>query len=445
MDYLIASLYFLLCLGLLYRMLRSRDVVDFQLGVIAAFSIGYYCLPVWFKHLTPLRYDDENLVAQAVLIFFLFGLFVVLGTWLGRRIVPHSVAFRTANLDAILMRRRKLLTILGFLFYLYYYTTQELTSYSARDFEVYFIDRGPFSAIIAMFAAVALGWIALSIALAWRDHRRKELLIFSAMMGTCIFLLIFLGQRLALLSPIVILMAALALTRQKKKAFKMFIIGVVTLLLFSPIAVVIRESLADKVVTSAKEAVGSFGYGNAPFMTVFQSILDRGDLIHVAVGMKRRIDADPLPGAIYYASVLLNPIPRALFPGGIKPAPLSTNGLPTGELSVYAWKTLISNSTGSLSAFGGIVAYRELGWGGVLLNGLMTGILFVFVARWLGQGGLLVAVCYINLFVDLSVSKVPPSFWEALYALMPLLPFLAAIYLIEVVLSRSRRPDLSHV
>ena len=102
-------------------------------------------------------------------------------------------------------------------------------------------------------------------------------------------------------------------------------------------------------------------------------------------------------------------------------------------------RTLHSNSTGSLSAFGGIVAYRELGWPGVPINGFLTGLLFIFVARWLGQGGLLPATYYIALFVNLAVTKVPPSFWEALLGVMPLLPALFVIYIVNLLLMRFSR------
>jgi hypothetical protein len=416
-------------------MRRSRDVVDFQLGVIAIFSIGYFCLPVWFKQLSPLQYYKDGVIAKAVLLFFLFALFVVFGTWAGRLVVPVSVAFRTGSLDAVLDRNRRWLVVAAFLWYAYYYSTNELTSYAAQDFEAYFKDDGAFSAITAGTADIALGWIALNVALALRDRRRREFWLYLVLLGTCVVMLLFVGQRLAILSPIAMLMASLALTGQMKQAGKTLFLGVAALLLVSPVAVAVREA---PVNVSAEEAVSTFDYGDAPIETIFQSIIDRGDLLYVAIEMMPRIDADPLPGFAYYGSVLVNPVPSVLFPGGSKPYLLSTNGTASGELSIYAWQSLHSSDTGSLSAFGGLVAYRELGWTGVPVNGLLTGLLFLFLYRWLGQGGLLCMVCYSSLFVSLSVKKVPPSFWEALSELMPLLPTLLAAFLLEKVLTSNR-------
>lgn len=440
MDYLIASVYFFVCMVLLYRMLRARDVVDFQLGVIAAFSVGYYCLPIWFKHLSPLGEQDEDIISQVILIFFLFGLFLYFGTFIGRKIVPISLAFKTVEFDEFLLRRRKLIAVLAFAYFLYYYFNNELTSYASKDIDLYFNinERGPYASVLALIADISLSFLALCFSLAWRNKRKKEILFYTVMLGFCFFLLLFVGQRLALIAPIVMIMAALAITQQSKKAIKMLVLGIAILILISPLSVYIRESTSNRLSGSAKEAVSTFTYGDAPLMNMFQSIIDRGDIIYVAVRMKSQIDTDEKPGLIYYLSVLVNPIPRALFPAETKPYPLSTNGLPNGELSIYAWRTLIGSDLGSLSSFGGIVAYRELGWIGVIINGILTGIFFVFVARWLGHGGLLISIFYISLFVKLSVRQVPPSFWEALLALMPLLPIIGIIYLIHLFINRSR-------
>lgn len=396
-------------------------MVDFQLGVVAVFSIGYYCLPIWFKSRSSLGYRDEALVAETLVIFLLFLGFVVVGTWVGRRVVREQLGLDTSALDGFVDSHRLRLSILAFGLFLFYYTTQELTSYSAADSRVYFSQRGGSSAIIAAAADLALAWLALSIALASRDRRRLDFIASVFMLGFCVFLLLFVGQRLALLTPIAMVMAAFAFTGQMKGAFRTLGLAVLALLIVSPIAVAVRESGS----VSAEYVVGSYSYGDDPGDTIFQSIIDRGDLLDVSAGMKQYIDADPLPGPMYYSSVLLNPIPRVLFPAGSKPFPLSTDGSPTGELSIYAWGKLHGSGMGSLSAFGGIVAYREMRWPGVVLNGILTGVFFVWASRWLGQGGLVGKLFYAGLFVSLSIRKAPPSFWESILALMPLLPLLA--------------------
>ena len=441
MDHLIALLFTLLCFFLLNRMLRSRDVIDLQLGIISAFSIGYYCLPVWFKSNSPLANEDEYYIAQAVLISFLFGLFLTFGTWIGRKLVPNNIGFKTSTLDIILIRRRKLLTSIIFIYYLFYYFTQDLTSYTSQDIDNFFnySERGPFAAIMATMGQLALGWIALIFALSIRMKRKKESFVFGAMLSTCIILLLFVGQRLALMTPIIITIAAFAITSQTKKSIQILITGVIVLFLISPISVFIRENIAQKSADNAKEAVASFNYGETPLSTMLQSIIDRADLIYVTAKLLDHIDSDPIPGVIYYSSVPLTLIPRVFFPGGLKPIALSTNGLPSGELSVYAWNKIVGNGVGSLTAFGGIVAYRELGWAGVILNGLLTGTFFVFIARWLGQGSFLPALFYTTIFSNITVMKVPPSLWEAVLILISIIPLIILAYITNRWFSRYRK------
>ncbi|WJH39662.1 hypothetical protein N7E02_23310 [Aliirhizobium terrae] len=145
--------------------------------------------------------------------------------------------------------------------------------------------------------------------------------------------------------------------------------------------------------------------------------------------MKRYIDITPVPGPIYYASVFLIPIPKILIPE--KPYLLSVDGTFGGELSNWAWKVL-NGGTGSLTAFGGVYAYREGGWLWIGVNGLATGMFFAFLARWLGAGGTAGRFFYALLFVALAVAKVPPSFFEALAAFLGIFPFIVFFYLISL-------------
>lgn len=428
MDFVVATLFGALCVVLLLRLLRQRDIVDYLLGVVAAFSIGYFCLPVWFEDKSGLNRYTGNEVAVALSIFLLFLLLVVVGTWLGRRVVPETIGFATPNLDGILGRWRGRLAVLSFGWYCYYFSTQDLTSYTSEDREIYLSPGGGLSAVTASISDLALAWIAISAAMALRERRRLEGAIYVVMVTICATMLIFVGQRLAFLTPIVMLMAFLALTEQPRKANQLLALGIIALAVISPVAVAVREAPPS---VPARATVENFDYGASPVDTMFQSIIDRGDLIYVTINMKQRIETDPAPRGNYYLSVLANPIPSTFYPGGSKPYPLSTNGEPSGELSIYAWDSLQGGGTGSLTAFGGLVAYRELGWGGVLLNGFATGILFVFLARWLGKGGLLPMAMFGQLFVALAVRKVPPSFWEAMLALMPMLPILLCAFLLE--------------
>lgn len=439
MDAVVALLFALTCVYLILRMLRARDVVDIQLGVIGVFSIGYYALPIWFKNLSPLGDLQTGDIAVAALIHWTFLAALILGVEIGRKLISRNIGLKTGSIDKIVVRYFPVIAATSFIIYLWYYFTQDLTSYTADNFESFFADRGPFFAIIATVSSLALAFLSYGVAYAWKN--RSPLLVFYAgLLLVCISLLLLLGQRLALLSPAIMLLGALGSTGQPKRAVGLLGVAVAALLLVSPIAVFIRESLADRQVTSARAAVSSFSYGDDAVGNIFQSIIDRGDLIYVTARMKPYIDAEPNPGLIYYSSVFAIPIPKAVFPGQ-KPYLLSTNGAPSGELSIQSWLTLLGG-TGSLSAFGGIVAYREASWLGVIFNGLATGAFFVLMSRWLGRGGIVAGVFYAHLFVLITVKKVPPSFFEALSELMGMIPFILIAVIINWFMVRvQRRPS----
>lgn len=439
MDFVYSFITFILFCWLLRRLLRPRDVLDLQLGVMAAFGIGYYCLPVWFKGLSPLSDIETVRIAEICLINLGFITSVMLGVATGRRLISRGVAAHTPRVDALIFPRFRFLTVIAFAGYIAYASTTEQTSYSSTDVNAFFNERGPLSAILSTFAGLFQAWICYALALAWKRRKRLEVQIYLLMFGVMIVMLVSLGQRLVVMTPIMMLMASLALLDQAKRATLILATGIAALFLLSPFAIYIRSHQYEKITTGQETSISDFSYGDNPLTSMFQSIIDRGDLIYVSTQIKPVLDANPLPGPIYYLSVLVNPIPKYFLPGGLKPYPLSVNGLPSGELSISAWKYL-HGGLGSLSAFGGIYAYQEFRWAGVILNGVAAGIFFVFVARWLGGGGLLMRLYFVQLFVQLSVAKVPPSLFEALYALMPKIPFLLAIILFDLLLRKFISP-----
>lgn len=427
MDFLLSLLFAVICVVLLARMAHARDVLDFHLGVIGVFSLGYFCLPIWFKKLSPLNFFPSGEIALAVLIFLLFLVSVISGSVLGRDLVKRYRPVESRRIDGFLGRYRYILSAASFAFFLVYASTHALTSYSAVNFNAYFERGGVFSGLESTLADLALGYLAVTMAIAFQHRRRLEVLAHVAMLSVCLGVLLLVGQRLAFLTPIVMVMAALAATGQRKKAVAFVFLGVVALGVISPIAVSVRQAPETQ---TAGQAVSNFSFGQSPGDTILQSIVDRGDLLLVTVGIKSDLDEMPRPGWVYYESVLVNPVPNTFFPSG-KPYLLSSNGEPGGELSVFAWNRLHGGGIGSLTAFGGLVAYRELGWPGVILNGFATGMLFAVVGRRVGDGGYLAKIFYVVVFVSLSVKKVPPSFWEALSSLVPMIPFVLLAMSVE--------------
>ena len=434
MDTILALLFLSTSAFMVSRFFTGHELIDTHLAVLGLFSIGYYPLVVLLKFLTPLQFESEHDIFAALSIHWLFIIMLLFGVYIGKRFIAKKVKFEVNLIDNFLYKNKFYLSMCAFCVYMVYYFTQPLTSYSSSDFEGYFNNRGPLFVIISTFGGLSLAFLAISVAAIWAERKMRQLLVVSSLFIICVILTLKLGQRLTMLTPIIILFVGLIIFKMRKKAFNVILAVVFSLVLFSPFAVYFRSTRTDSIV--GERTSSGFSYGDNPATTMLQSILDRGDLIYNTVKMKPYIDNEPLPGPIYYASVAAIPIPKFILKN--KPYILSTNGSQSGELSILTWITQKGSLTGSLTAFGGLVAYREARWFGVVLNGFSTGLLFVFFSRWLGGGGYFAKVLYGALFVTLAVKKVPPSFFEAMAEFMGLLPFIILASILASLLSRKR-------
>jgi hypothetical protein len=432
MDFILAIVFLILSLFYILKMFSDRNLISFQVGVLSAFSIGYFCLPVIFKFRSNLNNINSFLIFESLLIFFLFFCFILLGVFFGKKIFEKKInGIQLLVLDSMFIKHRKLIVCFSTILLLYYYSTTNLTSYSSDDFEAFFHeDRGAFSALLAMFSKIALGFITLSLAMAIKSKEKKNVFLFTFCFILSILPLFLLGQRLIILTPFIFIAVSFAVFNLWDFSKKFFITAILLLVLVSPFAVFVRESMTNPNITIS-EVISNFDYGDRVVDEVFQSILDRGDLLFVTTKIKPVLDAEPFMGPTYYSSVIFNFIPKSLYPGGEKPYPLSPSGLANDELSIKAWREIHSQSTGSLTAFGGLFAYREIGWFGVILNGFMTGIFFVLIYYLLGRSSIVLGPFYLLFFVETVVKKVPASFWESVLVLIPQLPIIFLLILIN--------------
>ena len=435
MEYTLATAHLCICLYLIRRIFVGTEIVDFQMGVIGAFSIGYYPLPVFFSELSRLDYYREEEVFFGLLIHTIFIVFCIFGTYLGKKFIPHLKSAKFVTLDQIVARRPIILSFFAFATWVVYYSTQDITSYSSENFEAYFHDRSPFLAAAAAFAGIALSLIVYSVAVAWRDGNKIAVFVVGTQLAVIMVLMLGLGQRLIALTPIMMLVISFLMVGRRKFAMQILSYGILFLLVFSPFAVYLREARADRSGATVSSLASGFSYEGGIFESSFNSIVDRADLVKVTIQLKSYIDAQPAPGFTYYESIALLPVPKFII--GDKPYLLSTDGTMFGEISVLAWKTLIGG-TGSLSAFGGLVAYREGGWLWIPFNAIATGVFFVFLTRLFAEGGAVAQILYANFFVLLSIKKVPPSFFEAFSETWGLMPLIVGLALISWLLGLLR-------
>lgn len=390
------------------------SALDVQLAILAVFGIGYYCLPFFFPDASRLYVFDEFQISAAIFLHILyFFVFAISAKILYQ--ASASVVARSDPLDLIFKRHFFFIYVVCYALYLYYFFSNDLTSYSALNRDQFLIGaRDAVSSIVSAYSGFALAGVcwATAYAFSMKNYRAGAFMLSGVLLLS--FIAISLAQRLAILSPIITMIGAFAVFRNIGAIKRMFAIGIVTLAVVSPIAVFLRSSQITGYGISA--AVDSVQFGTDPIATSFNSILTRSDLIRNTIVLMDYIDRNGYFGPGFYYSVLVSPIPRVVI--GEKPYALSDDGTFWGETSALAWR-ISQSGVGSLTAFGAIVAYREGGWLAVLIDGALLGAFFAFMARRYSDGSVLRAVFFISLFTAHSVRKVPPSFLEALSGYLP--------------------------
>ena len=437
MSYILAVIYTLTCFFLIRRMLVGHSNITAQLGVLALFSIGYYPLPVFFQTMTDLRDYDDQTISTALLIHFVFLVFLLFGVVSTAAFALKLRPLSFGPIDVIAARHRLPLSFISFALYILYILTVNRSSYSAQDFDAFFEDKSQINSIIAAFAGLFVAFIALSYASASASKNRRDRLFYLLMIGAIVFAAVPTAARLAIISPLLTVFCAIAITGEVRKAMRILGVAVLTLMIVSPFAVFLRESMHDEQggLLSASEVANKYSISDDPFTQSFQSILNRSDLISVTIYMKKYIDATEYVGGEFYYSVIASPIPRFIYRE--KPPVLSSNGQLDGEISTLAYR-LMNGGLGSLTAFGGLTAYRQGGWIAVILDGLAVGAFFVGVARWFGDGGWVARMFYVNFFVMFSVQKVPPSFFEALTSVLGQAPLILCLFIVSKALTIAR-------
>jgi len=438
MDIAIGSLYFAVCITLLVRMLSRGSLLSIHLGLLALFSIGYMIVPLLMKTESLLAPFDPETIAVALSIHFLYFLSLLLG-FACVAAARNIRTFSAPRLDTLIDTHRGLLFCACFVIYVIYFFTNDLTSYSSDDFERFFHERSPYSALIAAVAGYAQALMAVTFALSAQRSSRLARLAMGAGFAVILVLLLSAGQRLAVLAPCIMLFVAFANFGQKRKAFKILAGSVAILLLLSPFAVYLREA-STLATGKAKilEAASGFSYGDSTAGTALKSIAERADLLVNTIHLKTYIDHHDYVGPEYYYSVLISPVPRLLL--GEKPYPVSSDGTIDGEISNLAWRIIVGWSTGSLTAFGAITAYRQGGWLVLIIDGLLAGALGAYLCRKLAGGGGVGGMFYVIILPIIAVKRVPASLMEALADILPMLPvFLLLVVLDRVLQGRARR------
>lgn len=431
MHFILALIFIAMCgLAVLVALRRPHPLTMFA-GTLCIFATGYYGLPMLLIERSALRYLPEAEIVAPIAMALLFMVMLLvgmisIGSWAERKGGP---GLRLPVIDQALLRHFWVGLIACNAIVIGYNATNVQTFYQVSGVEAYLETRSAFSGMIGFFLGLAQALSAVYFAMAIRDRNRRRMIAAAICTLGQMAVVATAGQRLIFITPIIMVMAALVSQRAYRTAGIALASGIVALLIISPFAVALRSGAWNDTREIVAE---NFTYGDSPLETMVQSIVDRGDILQNTVALKGYVDSRGYVNAQYYYSVLTIPVPRFVYPG--KPYILSDTGTMDGEASIIAWRLLVGNSIGSLTAFGPIVAYREGGWLWLPINGLLTGGLFAFLLSAFSRGGTLGNVLYVMAFFNWGIMKVPPSFMEAMVAVMTYLPVIAVLVVINQLL-----------
>ncbi len=419
----------------IYLMYLHSDGRYLILGLLSLFSLGYYVLPVFFMHLSDLSVQTNYDIMAMLLLNILFFVALFSGYILvtERYCLNTTFRIRFDVFDLWISKYPVIFFSIAYAIWMAYFLRGGLTSYGSEDIESYFSDRDPLEGFLARAAATSISMMSLTLVICFLQ-RRKLFILLGLLYLSCVALLLTTAQRLAVIGPLFMLIATLSVFGYQRSANRIILFAVMLLLLISPLMVFVREFQGATGYNKFFLASESFSYGAGSIVeSLLASILGRADLLNVSIYLKNYIDANGFVQGLYYESILASFVPKFIWAD--KPYPLSDDGTIWGEISVLAWQLMKGNSTGSLSAFGAISAYREGGWWWTPINGFFTGALLAYLYFLLTRCGLFGRMIFSSLIVVMCIRNVPPSFFQLLVFLVAPLYVMVVMYLLDKYLS----------
>jgi len=442
MNIILVTLFFGLCLYTIKKLISTASTLWLMIGIIGSFSIGYYVLPILFQDEAGLSKFLSSDVTEVLLMSLLFFFFIIMGAIITENKLQNKKFSLFLNMiDGIFIRNYQVIYFIGLLIWLLYFFNTNLTSYAVEDSVAYFKQQSSTAGLIAFLSNFGMAGMAIGVAIIYKDQNTTKIkkILFFAIYLSLTILLLSTAQRLAVLKPIFMLVAAFYMFDNKKLSLRLILFGVLFLFIISPFMVFLREFDRKSATGQTMETLVKYKQTGNITSTAFQSIIDRADLLKVMIKLKKYFDRDfqQFNHEQYFYSLFTAFIPKLIYPD--KPYPLSDTGTIKGEISVVAWKVHGLSSMGSLSAFGAISAYREGGYIWMLLNGFLVGFLFAVINKFLGSGGVTAKFLLVSLFVTLCVKNIPPSLSYFLMFIAPMVNFVIILYILNMILRRYRK------
>jgi hypothetical protein len=433
MHVLLALMLITVCVVLVARAVWRPTPISAFCATLGLFSIGYYGLPMLLIERSTLRYLPESEISATIGMALLFLISLIAGVAAFSRGGPKGGGFRVPVLDGLIERHWWKAAIISNLIVWANNGLRTVTFYQVESVDEYIAGRSAIEGVLGFASGLAQALSALLLVMALQARKSNRIAFAVLALATQMAIVFNAGQRLILIFPILLVVSVMVARRTFRLAGATLAAGIGFLMVISPFAVAIRAGSWNSQQDVQAE---SFSYGEDPFDTMLQSIVDRGDILQNMATLKAHVDANGRVGPLYYWSVAAIPIPRLIYPG--KPYVLSDTGNMRGEASVLAWNLTMGSNTGSLTAFGSVIAYREGGWAWIPVNGLLAGMLIAWLLTWFQRGGLLSQAFFAMAFVNWSIRKVPPSLFEVMVDVMTYLPVLAVLYVLNRIVEGER-------
>lgn len=433
MRVFLALIMLTICGGLIARAFARPSLISAFIATQALFSVGYYGLPMLLVERSTLRYVPEADVVAVILMALMYMVFLLLGVWFLVTKLRPTQALSLPVLDYMMDRCWWTFAIISNSIVIYYFSTRTFSFYQLENIDEFYYQQSPLSGVVAFISGIAQALTAVYAARALDSRDRLKIVFCAAGLLIQLYLAAKGANRLLFITPMLLVLGALVTRGRFRMAGIALASTVGALLVFSPVAVAMRAGSWNSTQDIQAQ---SFDYGDNPFETILQSIIDRGDLLYNMATLKTYVDRNGYVSWNYYWSVFSIPVPRYFYPN--KPFVLSDDGTKDTEISILAWHLLVGPTTGSLTAFGSIVAYREGGWPWIPVNALLAGGLFAWLLLVFARGGTLGQAFATFSFTQWSVRKVPPSLFEALADVMTYLPIIVALIVAERLLRGDR-------
>ena len=242
MHVVLALIFIGICTGLLALAVWRPGAITAFCAASALFSIGYYGLPMLLIERSTLRYLPEAEISATIgmALLFLLGMLAGIATQASRSVGSMS-GFRLSHLDSLLEKHWWPGAIASNAIIIAYSALRTQTFYQVASVDDFIAGRSAFEGLLGFASTFAQAFSALYFVRALVQGNKLRIAVAGAAILIQIMLVMGAGQRLILITPVLLVMAAMVVSRNFRLVGATVGVGVAFLLVISPFTVAIRS------------------------------------------------------------------------------------------------------------------------------------------------------------------------------------------------------------